>query len=146
MSDTLDAVRRFASFPSIVLFTLYPVLPVMAQFSNISIMLSWVSNNCGSQSMRAVQLGILNALGQTFSILAAFSFPAEEGPRWYRGFGLNIAFNVLAAVLALGLSLWLKRENKRRDRVEGEYLNKEDTDDVDVVHKHDLASGFRYTP
>jgi MFS family permease len=81
--------------------------------------MAWVSNNCPSQSQRAANLGLLNSLGQCLSILAAFIFPTEEGPTWRKGFGVNLAFNLLAIVIALCLTVYFRMENKRRDKREG---------------------------
>jgi hypothetical protein len=46
----------------------------------------------GSESQRATYLGMLNSIGQCLSILASFSFPDKEGPRFIKGITLNIAF------------------------------------------------------
>jgi hypothetical protein len=81
--------------------------------------MAWVSNNCPSQSQRAANLGMLNSLGQCLSILAAFIFPTSEGPTWRKGFGVNLAFNLLAIVIALALTVYFRMENKRRDKREG---------------------------
>ncbi|GAO48440.1 MFS general substrate transporter [Saitoella complicata NRRL Y-17804] len=125
-------VRYFATF-----------LVVSGAFTCIPLMLSWCSNNCGSQSQRAVEVAMMNGIGQCFAILASFIFPSSEGPEYRKGFGLNIAFNGLAAVTALALMFLVKRENERRDRIEGP-LPKEDEGRVDTVGMHDLARGFRY--
>jgi MFS family permease len=81
--------------------------------------MAWVSNNCPSQSQRATNLGMLNSLGQCLSILAAFIFPTSEGPTWRKGFGVNLAFNLLAIVIALALTVYFRMENKKRDKREG---------------------------
>lgn len=81
--------------------------------------MAWVSNNSPSQSQRATGLGLLNSIGQCLSILAAFIFPTSEGPRWHKGFGVNLAFNLMAIIIAVGLTVYYRWENKRRDRVEG---------------------------
>lgn len=104
--------------------------------------MSWQANNTGSQSQRAVSLGMLNTVGQCLAILASFSFPSEEGPRYIKGISLNIAFNALGFCIALGMSLYYRAENARRDRVEGGRPPKGEV--LDVVENHDLAHGFRY--
>jgi hypothetical protein len=89
-----------------------------------------------------VALGLLNSVGQCLSILASFSFPDDEKPRFIKGISLNIAFAALGFIIAIGMMEYYRRENARRDRVEGgrppsgEVLN--------VVEEHDLARGFRY--
>jgi hypothetical protein len=117
-------------------------LLVMGSFAAIPLTLSWVSNNSGSESQRVVQLGMLNSIGQCFAILAAFIFPSNEKPFWRKGFGLNLAFNALAAIVALALYLNLRCENARRDRKEGGRPS--NMTDVDVHTYNDLAPGFRY--
>jgi MFS family permease len=117
-------------------------LVVMGSFAAIPITLSWVSNNAGNESQRAVELGMLNSIGQCFSILASFSFPSNEKPFWYRGFGLNLGFNALSAIVAVVLYLSLRYENARRDRKEGG--RPFDMTGVDVYKYNDLAPGFRY--
>lgn len=117
-------------------------LVVMGSFSAIPLMLSWVSNNCGNESQRAVQIGMLNSMGQCFSILASFIFPSTEKPYWHKGFGLNLTFNALAAIVAVTLYFILRYENARRDEKEGGRPS--DMNDVDVSTYNDLAIGFRY--
>ncbi|CAF0847494.1 unnamed protein product [Adineta steineri] len=124
-------VRYFSTF-----------LTTMGSFAAIPLTLSWVSNNCANESQRVVELGMLNGIGQTFAILAAFIFPTTDQPHWYKGFGLNLAFNALSAMLAIILYLILCFENARRDRKEGGRSS--DLTDVDVYTYNDLAPGFRY--
>lgn len=82
--------------------------------------MAWVSNNCPSQSQRATGLGMLNSIGQCLSILAAFIFPSNEGPTWRKGFGINLAFNLMAILIAFGLTCYFRWENGNRDRREAE--------------------------
>jgi hypothetical protein len=96
----------------------------------------------GSQSQRATTLGLLNSIGQCFSILASFSFPDSEKPRFIKGITLNIAFAVLGFIIALSMSAYYRWENARRDRVEAGRPTKGSV--LNVVEEHDLAPGFRY--
>jgi MFS family permease len=117
-------------------------LLVMGSFAAVPLTLSWVSNNSANESQRAVELGMLNGIGQCFAILASFIFPSDENPLWRKGFGLNLAFNALSAIVAVALYLSLRRENARRDRNEGGRPS--DMTKVDVYKYNDLAPGFRY--
>lgn len=86
---------------------------------------------------------MLNTVGQCLSILASFSFPDDEGPRYVKGIALNISFAALGIIISLSMSAYYRWENARRDKAEGgrppmgEVLN--------VIEEHDLARGFRYT-
>lgn len=119
-------------------------LVVMGSFAAVPLMLSWVSNNAPDESQRAVSLGMLNSIGQCFSILAAFIFPSADGPRYLKGFGINLAFNALSACVAITLNMILHRENARRDRQRED--NDLNTVSLDNVTSTDLAPNFRYIP
>lgn len=78
-----------------------------------------VSDNAGSQSQRAVALGLLNLFGQSFSILAAFLFPSADGPEYTKGASVNVAFQGLGLLLTGVMTGWYRWENRRRDGEEG---------------------------
>lgn len=66
-------------------------------------------------------------------------FPSVEGPQYVKGVGVNIAFQCLGALLAICMSIHLRRENKRRDKREGKYdLN---ASGLQVQTHYDLAKG-----
>jgi hypothetical protein len=44
------------------------ILIVCAGYGAIPIIISWQSNNCGSQSQRAVALGMLNTIGKLVAV------------------------------------------------------------------------------
>jgi MFS family permease len=117
-------------------------LVVMGSFAAIPLTLSWVSNNAPNESQRAVQLGMLNAIGQCFAILATFIFPSADKPLWKKGFGLNLAFNALSSIVAVVLYFILRCENSRRDRKVGAHLS--DAIEMDIDTSNDLAPSFRY--
>jgi MFS family permease len=126
-----EHARYFATF-----------LVVMGSFAAIPLTLSWVSNNAPNESQRAVQLGMLNAIGQCFAILATFIFPSSDKPLWKKGFGLNLAFNALSSIVAVVLYFILRCENSRRDRKVGAHLS--DAIEMDIDTSNDLAPSFRY--
>jgi hypothetical protein len=82
---------------------------------------------------------MLNTLGQYTGIVSPFIFPTSQKPTWHVGFGLNLAFSVLAIILSLGMTMHYHMENKRRDRVEGGPPAKGVV--LDVINQHDLAPG-----
>ncbi|KAJ7778849.1 major facilitator superfamily domain-containing protein [Mycena maculata] len=117
---------------------------VAAGYANIPLIMAWQSGNTGAQSQRAVSLGMLNAIGQCLSILAAFLFPTSEGPKYIKGCAVNVAFSVLGLLGAVAMTIYYRLENRRRDRVEGGTPPKDAV--INVVEEYDLAKGFRYTP
>ena len=86
---------------------------------------------------------MLNTVDQCLSILASFSFPDDEAPRYVKGITLNISFTALGMIISLSMSAYYRWQNVRRDKVEGgrppvgEVLNE--------IEEHDLMREFRYT-
>lgn len=83
---------------------------------------------------------MLNTIGQCLSILASFLFPTIEGPQFLKGCLTNIIFSSFGFCIAIGMTLYYRRENARRDAVEG----KPGKEAVNSMEEFDLAYGFRY--
>ncbi|GAA5968251.1 hypothetical protein JCM8115_006170 [Rhodotorula mucilaginosa] len=115
-----------------------------AGYSNIPLIMAWVSGNSPSESQRAVSLGMLNSVGQCLSILAAFLFPANEGPRYVKGALTNLAFQCLGLVLALSMTTYYRTVNARKDAAEGGRPPKGMRIE-NINTEYDRAVGFRYT-
>jgi hypothetical protein len=82
---------------------------------------------------------MLNAIGQCLSVLAAFLFPTPEGPRFVKGCATNLAFAVLGFIISVGMTVYYRVENKRRDEREG---GKPPRDmPINVLEEYDLAKG-----
>lgn len=133
---SLNATSKASSILSARYFGV--VCVVAPAYATIPLQLSWVSSNNPAQTQRAVALGMLNTIGQLGSILGSFSFPSSEGPQYKRGVGVNIGFQCFGAAVALAMTAWLRRENRRRDSVEGKPMG---TEGLDVQTDFDLAKG-----
>jgi len=81
--------------------------------------MSWQAGNSACETQKAVSLGMLNSVGQCLSVAAAFAFPKIEGPRYTTGATVNVAMQTLGLTIALGMTLYYRWENRRRDKVEG---------------------------
>ncbi|BGP56093.1 hypothetical protein JCM8202v2_003704 [Rhodotorula sphaerocarpa] len=116
-----------------------------AGYANIPLLMAWISANSPSESQRAASLGSLNSVGQCLSILATFSFPAREGPRFVRGCAENVAFQSFGFLLAAGMTTYYRRMNQIRDEREGGPPPK-GMPVPEIATEYDRARGFRYTP
>lgn len=83
---------------------------------------------------------IANCIGQCFSVLASFLYPSSSAPQYYLGLGLCLGFNLSSITLTFLLSRYYRRENARRDVLEGGRSG--DTSDFETLH--DLSPAFRY--
>ncbi|KZT53028.1 MFS general substrate transporter [Calocera cornea HHB12733] len=101
-------VRYFATF-----------LITASTYTTIGISISWFPYNMGSESKRAAGIPIFQAIGQCGSILGSNLYPNADAPKYIKGFGVSCAFNYLVSFIALGLTLYFRYENARRDREYG---------------------------
>jgi len=104
---TTTGVRYFALYLCVLIF-----VPV-------AIILAWVSNNSATDSKRAGGLWILTTTGQCGPLLGINIFPLTEAPYYRKGMWICCGFCLFVVGLASRLSLFLFRENRRRDRVYG---------------------------
>lgn len=70
------------------------------------------------------------------------SFPSKEGPQYHKGCTVNVTFACLGLCIMLGMTTYLRLENKRRDKVEGGRPPK--GSHIETLEQFDLAPGFRY--
>ncbi|KAI0078355.1 MFS general substrate transporter [Panus rudis PR-1116 ss-1] len=112
-------------------------------YTVIGIIIAWSAHNLGSETKKATGIPMYMAIGQCGSVLGSHLFPAEEGPRYIKGFAVACALAFLAAICGVILSVSYKMENKRRDRKHG--VPNPDAA-VDTTELADKAPMFRYVP
>ncbi|GAA5924395.1 uncharacterized protein JCM15063_005628 [Sporobolomyces koalae] len=118
---------------------------VVAGYSAIPLIIAWQTSQQATESSKAASLGALNSIGQCLSILAAFSFPSKQGPRYVKGCILNIAFQSLGLCIAGAMTVYYRLENRRRDKRDGGRPVK----GLPIEGRfelYDQAPAFRYTP
>eukprot|EP01117_Protostelium_nocturnum_P014191 TRINITY_DN5375_c0_g1_i1.p1 TRINITY_DN5375_c0_g1~~TRINITY_DN5375_c0_g1_i1.p1 ORF type:complete len:503 (-),score=152.58 TRINITY_DN5375_c0_g1_i1:99-1562(-) len=121
-----QTLRYLAIF--FVTFGVYPCIPLV---------LSWVSNNSGTETKRAVSLAVTVIIGHLFgSIIGTQIYPKSDGPAYRLGFSACAGSMALASLASLTLHFLLRRENARR-------IVKE-KDPNHVYGKGDMVKGFRY--
>ncbi|KEP55625.1 MFS general substrate transporter [Rhizoctonia solani 123E] len=117
------------------------ILAVTGTYSGFPVSISWTVCNAGSETRRAVNMAMLNTIGQCMSILGSYIYPSHEGPAYIRGFSICCGFAWWGVVLAISLSLLLGFENRRRDSYEGKL---DIGEEMDTSSYADKAKGFRY--
>ena len=96
---------------------------------------SWQNNNNLNETSRAATTGLLVGLGNFMGILSAATFRAEYAPKYAPTLIATCCCNVVAISAIMGLGLWMKKENRRRDALMGVKLTNKD------VRTEDLAEG-----
>ncbi|KAF4979266.1 hypothetical protein FZEAL_4511 [Fusarium zealandicum] len=108
---------------------------------------SQVSANVVSDTARSSAIGFNVMLGNIGGLISTWSFLPFDGPNYPIGNGLNLATQGGTLVVATLTLLWMKRDNKRRERAEPEELEK--LQDMSAGEQEDLDwkhPSFRWRP
>lgn len=110
-------------------------------FPALALNITWLLNNQGGESKKGAGMAMLAIFGQCSSLISSSVFPDSDAPLYTKGCGIGSALTGLIAFLALGLSITLAVENRRRERVYGVVGLHER---VDVTNGGDKNTRFRY--
>jgi predicted MFS family arabinose efflux permease len=116
-------------------------LAVATVYATYPLTHAWPANNLGSETKRAVGLGLYTAIGNLGSIAGTWFYPATDAPQFARGHWLCVGMALTGALMAAGNTLLLWRINRARDRRFGK---PEEGRTVDVTGCSDGARDFRY--
>lgn len=87
---------------------------------------SWHNNNNLSESSRAATTGLLVGLGNLGGIVSAATFRAEYAPKYVPTLAATAACNVVCILTTASLGIWMKMENRSRDKAQGVKINPEE--------------------
>lgn len=98
-----------------------------------------------SDSARSMSLATNMMLGNVGGLIATWSYLTWDGPNYPIGNGLNLAASTMLLIVATGTLLWMKADNKRRDKLdvakELEGLTQEEIESLEWKHP-----GWRWKP
>lgn len=94
---------------------------------------SWHNNNNLEENSRAATTGFLVGLGNLGGILSAGTFRVEYAPAYKPTLIATSCCNAVCIVFTLGLGLWMKRDNRRRNKEQGVVIRAEDIDTACVA-------------
>lgn len=114
-------------------------------YSNVPQCTAWNGNNVGGSTKRSVGMAMQVGIGNLGGTISAYMFLARDNPHYTPGHSALIGFCAMSCVLSAFMTIYLRRENARRDR---EYKRPEEyTAEERMAERHlgDNASFFRYT-
>ncbi|KAK3686212.1 putative nicotinamide mononucleotide transmembrane transporter protein [Podospora appendiculata] len=116
-------------------------------YPNVPQGVAWNGNNIGGSLKRGVGIAMHVGFGNLGGTLSSYLFLAKDNPtgKYYSGFGTLLAFQVAAAILSTFMTIYLRRENVRRDAVHKPPHEYSEDERVNEREKGDNASFFRYT-
>ncbi|KAK4444591.1 putative high-affinity nicotinic acid transporter [Podospora aff. communis PSN243] len=114
-------------------------------YPNVPQGVAWNGNNIGGSLKRGVGIAMHVGFGNLGGTISAYLYLAKDGPRYYSGHGTLLACQFMALCLSVFMTIYLRRENARRDREykpPSEYTEEERYAERE---KGDNATFFRYT-
>ncbi|KAH6677081.1 major facilitator superfamily domain-containing protein [Halenospora varia] len=119
---------------------IYPLVPMGV---------AWNGNNIGGSLKRGVGIAMHVGFGNLGGAISAFCYLTQYSPRFIPGHTTLASTVTMSAVLTIFMTLYLRRENARRDKwaVENNMLPENYTEDQKHAQREegDSATFFRYT-
>ncbi|KAL4782314.1 major facilitator superfamily domain-containing protein [Aspergillus varians] len=80
---------------------------------------AWHNNNNTNENSRAANTGLFVGLGNLAGILSAATFRTEYAPKYIPTLAATCACNAVCIVATAFMGVWMRLENRRRDRTQG---------------------------
>lgn len=104
---------------------------------------SWHNNNNLNENSRAASTGFLVGIGNLAGVMSAATFRTQYAPEYTPTLIVTVCSNCVAIGAVLTLGLWMKAENKRRNKLQGVQLEAKDVD-TSTLTEGERSLGYRY--
>ncbi|KAH8818678.1 major facilitator superfamily transporter [Flagelloscypha sp. PMI_526] len=121
------------------------ILAASGIYPNVPQGVAWNGNNIGGSTKRGVGIAMHVGFGNLGGAISGFIYQSKNAPRYLPGHGTLIGTVTMSTILAIFMTIYLRRENARRDE---EYKRPEEYTESEKTAerwKGDNASFFRYT-
>lgn len=114
-------------------------------YSNVPAITAWNGNNVGGSCKRSVGMAMQVCIGNLGGVMAAYMYLPRDAPQYIHGHSGLIGLASAAVVLCIVMTIYLRRENARRDAAykAPELYTAEER--LLEAHLGDNATFFRYT-
>jgi hypothetical protein len=114
-------------------------------YPNVPQGVAWNGNNIGGSLKRGVGIAMHVGFGNLGGTISGYLFLPKAAPRYVSGHSVLLAFQFMACCLSIFMTIYLRRENARRDREYKAPAEYTEAEKVAEREKGDNATFFRYT-
>ena len=114
-------------------------------YPNVPQGVAWNGNNIGGSLKRGVGIAMHVGFGNLGGAIAGFIYLSTDAPLYRKGHGILIGMTTMSVVLSTIMTIYLRRENARRDRENKPLEKYSGADKAAEREKGDYATFFRYT-
>ncbi|KAJ3779191.1 major facilitator superfamily domain-containing protein [Lentinula raphanica] len=104
---------------------------------------TWYNNNTPQESRRAVVTAVMVALANASGLISTNVFRAQDEPKYVPALATSAAFGGLCLILVAVTGIWMRWENKRRDKAQGVVLTARDIP-TETLSEGPLNPSFRF--
>jgi hypothetical protein len=114
-------------------------------YPNVPQGVAWNGNNIGGSLKRGVGIAMHVGFGNLGGVLSSYIYRRTDGPKYATGHGTLIGTLTMSTVLCTFMTIYLRRENARRDREFKAPSEYSEPERLAEREKGDNATFFRYT-
>jgi MFS family permease len=114
-------------------------------YSNVPQGVAWNGNNIGGSLKRGVGIAMHVGFGNLGGVIAAFVIRKSDAPHYRSGHAILTATSTMSCILSIFMTIYLRRENARRNAVHKSPLEYSRAEKELEKDKGDNATFFRYT-
>ena len=114
-------------------------------YPNVPQGVAWNGNNIGGSLKRGVGIAMHVGFGNLGGAIAGFIYLPKDSPHFRQGHGILIGMITMSTCLSIFMTVYLRRENARRDREHKDPQLYTESEKRAEREKGDNATFFRYT-
>ncbi|KAK3324986.1 major facilitator superfamily domain-containing protein [Apodospora peruviana] len=114
-------------------------------YPNVPQGVAWNGNNIGGSLKRGVGIAMHVGFGNLGGTISAYLYLSRDAPNYKPGHSTLLGCQAMAMILSIFMTIYLRRENARRDREHKPPSEYTEEERVAERHKGDNATFFRYT-
>jgi hypothetical protein len=105
---------------------------------------TWYNNNCPDENQRAILTPVLVAGANAMGLVSANIFRPQDEPNYVLASIISAAFAGAGAFLALGVGLYMKMDNMKRNRIQGVDLKAADVPTRELTSPYHKDLNWRW--
>merc|ERR1711939_352393 len=114
-------------------------------YPNVPQGVAWNGNNIGGSVKRGVGIAMHVGFGNLGGAISGFIYLSKDSPKFTQGHAILIGMITMSTCLSIFMTVYLRRENARRDREYKNHVDYTARDKAAEREKGDNATFFRYT-
>ena len=119
------------------------IIVAIGLYVSVGVPISWMPNNLPSPYKRAAGNGLMFTTSNCAGVISSYICLSKDAPRYTMGHAIVLAFVLSSGIMFAGMTVYLRSENRKRDRGEREHVL-EGKSDSEIAALADNHPWYRY--